>query len=111
MIFNDEQYAALAKYEAYFNDAVHASWCRYPGHDALVEIHTILREATTDRRRLNASCGTCNLNLIRDTGKLWLKDRKARLDAENERKAVELSEAAAKPVKRTKQTGKKKKAE
>lgn len=111
MIFNDEQFAALAKYEDYFKDAVNAAWCRYPGHDALVEIHSILRAATTDRRRLNASCGNCNLNLIRDTGKLWLKDRQERIDKANEKKAVELSDTEAKPVKKSRQTGKKKKTE
>lgn len=107
MTFNDEQFNALAKYEAYFTDAVNAGWCRYPGHEGLLEVHTILTKATNDRRRLNASCGKCNLSLMRDAGRLWFKDRQERIDAANDKKAVELTEAEAKPVKKSKQTGKK----
>lgn len=95
MTFNDEQFQALAKYEAYFTDAVNANWCRYPGHAGLLEVHTILTKATNDRRRLNASCGKCNLSLMRDAGRLWFKDRQERIDAQNEKKAVELTEQKA----------------
>ena len=107
MTFNDEQFNALAKYEAYFTDAVNANWCRYPGHEGLLEVHTILTKATNDRRRLNASCGKCNLSLMRDAGRLWFKDRQERIDAQNDKKAVELTETKAKTVKKSKQTGKK----
>ena len=107
MTFNDEQFQALAKYEAYFTDAVNANWCRYPGHAGLLEVHTILTKATNDRRRLNASCGKCNLSLMRDAGRLWFKDRQERIDAQNDKKAVELTETKAKTVKKSKQTGKK----
>lgn len=102
MTFNEEQFATLAKYESYFTDAVRASWCRYPGHAALVTVHTILKDATGDRRRLNTSCGVCTLNLMRDTGRLYFKDKEDRIAAENDRKAVELTQAKAKTRKKVK---------
>ena len=91
MKFNDEQFAALAKYEGYFEKAVKAAWCPYPGHAALEEVHAILRDVG-DRRRLNTSCSTCTLNLMRDAGRLYFKDKAERIAAENDRKAVELTE-------------------
>ena len=100
MTFNEEQFATLAKYESYFTDAVRASWCRYPGHAALVTVHTILKDATGDRRRLNTSCGVCTLNLMRDTGRLYFKDKEERIAAENDRRAVELTQAKAKTRKK-----------
>lgn len=100
MTFTEEQFQTLAKYEDYFRTAVEAAWCRYPGRAALETIHTILRDATGDRRRLNASCGVCTLNLVRDAGRLWFADKQARIDAENDRRAIELTQAAAKPRKK-----------
>ena len=102
MIFNDEQFAALAKYESYFTDAVRANWCRYPGRAALDEVHKILHDATGDNRRPNYTCGPCMLNLMRDTGKKYFADKEARIAAQNEAKAVELTEKKAKPRKKVK---------
>lgn len=100
MTFNDKQFQTLAKYEAYFKTAVEAAWCRYPGRDALVEVHAVLKDATGDRRRLNTSCGTCSLNLMRDAGRLFFADKQARIDAANDKKAVELTEKAARTRKK-----------
>ena len=100
MTFNEEQFQTLAKYEDYFRTAVEAAWCRYPGHAALTTVHAILKDATGDRRRLNTSCGVCTLNLMRDAGRLYFADKQARIDAENYRRAVELSQAEAKPRKK-----------
>ena len=102
MTFNDEQFQTLAKYEGYFTDAVRANWCRYPGHAALVTVHAILKDATGDRRRLNTSCGVCTLNLMRDAGRLYFSDKDARIAAENDKKAVELTEKKAKTRKKVK---------
>lgn len=102
MTFNEEQFQTLAKYESYFTDAVRANWCRYPGRDALVTIHAILRDATGDRRRLNASCGVCTLHLMRDTGRRYFADKEERIAAENDKKAVELSEKKARTRKKVK---------
>lgn len=100
MIFNEEQFQALAKYEEHFKTAVEARWARYLGRDALTEIYTILKAATGDRRRLNPGCSVCNLNLVRDAGLLYFKDAQARIDAENDKKAVELTAKAAKTRKK-----------
>ena len=100
MTFTDEQMAVLAKYEEHFDTAVHANWSRYPGRDALEAILSTLKAATGDRRRLNAACGVCYLNLLKDTGRLYFADKEARLAAANEKKAVELSEKKAKPKKK-----------
>lgn len=94
MKFNDEQFNALSKYESHFEKAVKAAWCPYPGHAALEEVHAILK-ATGDQRRLNTSCGVCTLNLMRDAGRLYFKDKAERIAAENDRKAVELTQAKA----------------
>ena len=102
MTFNDEQFQTLAKYEGYFTDAVRANWCRYPGHAALVTVHAILKDATGDRRRLNTSCGVCTLNLMRDAGRLYFADKDARIAADNDKKAVELTEKKAKTRKKVK---------
>ncbi|MBR1575868.1 MAG: hypothetical protein IJ654_05390 [Bacteroidales bacterium] len=100
MTFNEEQFQTLAKYEGYFKTAVEASWCRYPGRAALVTVHAILKDATGDRRRLNTSCGVCTLNLMRDAGRIYFADKQERIDAQNDRTAVELSQKAAKPRKK-----------
>lgn len=102
MTFNDEQFQTLSKYEGYFTDAVRANWCRYPGHAALVTVHAILKDATGDRRRLNTSCGVCTLNLMRDAGRLYFADKDARIAADNDKKAVELTEKKAKTRKKVK---------
>ena len=100
MTFNDEQMAVLAKYEQNFETATKTNWSRYPGRDALEEILATLKDATGDRRRLNAACGVCYLNLLKDTGRLYFADKEARIAAANEKKAVELSEKKAKPKKK-----------
>lgn len=102
MTFNEEQFQTLAKYEGYFTDAVRANWCRYPGHAALVAVHTILKDATGDRRRLNTTCGACSLRLMKDAGRLYFADKEARIAAENDKKAVELTEKKAKTRKKVK---------
>lgn len=99
MKFNDEQFKALSKYESHFEKAVKAAWCPYPGHAALEEVHAILK-ATGDQRRLNTSCGVCTLNLMRDAGRLYFKDKAERIDAENDKIAVELTQAKAKTRKK-----------
>jgi hypothetical protein len=102
MTFNDEQFAALAKYESYFTDAVNANWCRYPGRAALEEVHKILHDATGDNRRPNFTCGPCLLSLMKDTGKKYFKDKAERIAAQNETKAVELTEKKARTRKKVK---------
>lgn len=74
MILTDEQMTALAVYEPYFKTAVNGNWARHPGQAALQVIHGVYTGATGDRRRLNASCQSCILHLIKDCGELYYKE-------------------------------------
>lgn len=100
MTFTQEQFETLAQFEKYFKPAVEANWSPYPGAANLTTMHTILREATGDRRRPNFGCNVCQFNLVRDVARLYYKDREERLAAENDRVAVELTEKAARTRKK-----------
>ena len=90
MELSKEQLDALAPYESYMMTAVKSNWSRYPGRDALQEMHRILEEVTGRKRPLNVNCQSCVLNLLRDCGTIYFKAK--------ESKPVELSEADAAPV-------------
>ena len=90
MELSKEQLDALAPYESYMITAVKSNWSRYPGRDALQEMHRILEEVTGRKRPLNVNCQSCVLNLLRDCGTIYFKAKSA--------KEVELSTADAAPV-------------
>ena len=90
MELSKEQLDALAPYESYMMTAVKSNWSRYPGRDALQEMHRILEEVTGRKRPLNVNCQSCVLNLLRDCGTIYFKAK--------ESKPVELSEVDAVPV-------------
>ena len=90
MELSKEQLDALAPYESYMMTAVKSNWSRYPGRDALQEMHRILEEVTGRTRPLNVNCQSCVLNLLRDCGTMYFKAKSA--------KEVELSKADAAPV-------------
>ena len=90
MELSKEQLDALAPYESYMLTAVKSNWSRYPGRDALQEMHRILEEVTGRKRQLNVNCQSCVLNILRDCGTLYFKAKRA--------KEVELSEVDAAPV-------------
>lgn len=90
MELSKEQLDALAPYESYMMTAVKSNWSRYPGRDALQEMHRILEEVTGRTRPLNVNCQSCVLNLLRDCGTIYFKAKSA--------KEVKLSEADAVPV-------------
>ena len=94
MTFNDEEFEALAPYEKYFLTVTRSNYATYPGDAALTLIHETFTGATRDRRLLNKSCGDCVLNLLRDCGRIWLRDRDERLAAELAEKEAELKAAA-----------------
>lgn len=95
MKFTDEQFEALAPYEKYFDTAVHSSFASYPGDAALTLIHETYTAATRDRRRLNKSCGACIVNLLRDCGRVWLRDRDERAAAAKAREVAVSPEPAS----------------
>ena len=90
MELSKEQLDALAPYESYMMTAVKSNWSRYPGREALQEMHRILEEVTGRTRLLNVNCQSCVLNLLRDCGTIYFKEKSV--------KEVELSEADAAPV-------------
>ena len=90
MELSKEQLDALAPYESYMMTAVKSNWSRYPGREALQEMHRILEEVTGRTRPLNVNCQSCVLNLLRDCGTIYFKAKSV--------KEVELSEADAAPV-------------
>lgn len=90
MELSKEQLDALAPYESFMRTAVKSNWSRYPGRDALQEMHRILEEVTGRKRPLNVNCQSCVLNLLRDCGTIYFKAKSAR--------EVGLSETDAAPV-------------
>lgn len=90
MELSKEQLDALAPYESYMLTAVKSNWSRYPGRDALQEMHRILEEVTGRKRPLNVNCQSCVLNLLRDCGTIYFKA--------TESKPVELIDEDTVPV-------------
>ena len=90
MELSKEQLDALAPYESYMMTAVKSNWSRYPGRDALQEMHRILEEVTGRKRPLNVNCQSCVLNLLRDCGTIYFKAK--------ESKPVELVDEEITPV-------------
>ena len=84
------QIKILSAYEQHFETAVRSSWSRYPGVDALKQMHSILQEATGTKIPLNTNCQSCVLKLLQDCGRLYFESKNA--------KAVRLSGAEAAPV-------------
>lgn len=78
MELSKEQLDALAPYESYMMTAVKSNWSRYPGRDALQEMHRILEEVTGRTRPLNVNCQSCVLNLLRDFGTIYFKAKGAK---------------------------------
>ena len=90
MELSKEQLDALAPYESFMRTAVKSNWSRYPGRDALQEMHRILEEVTGRTRTLNVNCQSCVLNLLRDCGTIYFKAK--------ESKPVELIDKETAPV-------------
>lgn len=78
MELSKEQLDTLAPYESYMMTAVKSNWSRYPGRDALQEMHRILEEVTGKTRPLNVNCQSCVLNLLRDCGTLYFKAKESK---------------------------------
>lgn len=101
MKFTEEQFKALSAYEQKFHTAIIADWCRHPGLSGLRLIYDIYTTVTGDQRRFSDNCQHCIVSLMRDCGRLYFADkeeimtREAAIAAENDKKAVELSEQAA----------------
>lgn len=93
---NKEQLAVLEKYERFFNQAVGARYCSYPGQAGVTEMLSIWNEVTKENRTIRQGCSTCIFHLVVDLGTLYLA-QKAEMQKEAEKKALEKAakEAAA----------------
>ena len=95
-----EQLEVLSKWEANFRTAVEAQWSAPIPETARQTILNIWNIATGEGRKLQRGCSRCAFQLVRDMGQLYFAEKAAAIDAENDRKAVELSQADATPVKK-----------
>ena len=98
MTFTIEQLNILSSWEEHFRTAVKAQWARNPGRSAMRTIYDIYASATGDTRRFSDSCNHCILSLLIDCGKVYFKDKEELIARQNDAKAVELTQADAKPV-------------
>lgn len=87
MKFTEDQFYSLASYEKYFETAVNESFARYPGENTLKFILSIYNDVTFESRRVNTSCQSCVLNLLRDCGKLYFADKKEREETGKKKKS------------------------
>lgn len=72
---NKEQLAVLEKYERFFNQAVGARYCSYPGQAGVTEMLSIWNEVTKENRTIRQGCSTCIFHLVVDLGTLYLAQK------------------------------------
>lgn len=89
--FDENTLAVLAEYEDFFYKAINADWSPNPGHHALTEMQLAMEQFAGRTERLNESCNTCILRLIKEAGQKFYADREAVINAANDKKAVEMS--------------------
>ena len=92
---NKEQLAVLEKYERFFNQAVGARYCSYPGQAGVTEMLSIWNEVTKENRTIRQGCSTCIFHLVVDLGTLYLA-QKAEMQKEAEKAAEEANQAEGK---------------
>ena len=66
-----EQAQILAPYEKYFGMVHRASYCIYPGEQALQTMRDVWEQATGQKRQWHGGCPECIMNLVRDLGTLY----------------------------------------
>ena len=66
-----EQAQRLAQYEKYFGMVHRASYCTYPGEQALQAMRDTWEEVTGQKRQWHGGCPECIMNLVRDLGTLY----------------------------------------
>lgn len=78
MNYSDENFELLKPYEPYFLTAVRSSWARNIGSTMLESLRRIFEETSGHPYPLRGSCGTCQLHLLQDAGKLYFQDKEER---------------------------------
>ena len=95
----DEQFQALAKYEATFDQALHKGRAPYPGR-AVIESFLAVIRTSNPRYKTNLNCGVCVLHLVQDAGRMYFgeKQDRERLAAKQKAETIEAP-APEKPKK------------
>lgn len=96
----DEQFQALAKYEATFDQALHKGRAPYPGR-AVIESFLAVMRSTNPRYKTNLNCGICVLHLVQDVGRRYFGEKQDREKAAREAQAVAEETPAPEKPKRT----------
>ena len=92
---NKEQFHTLEKYERFFNQAVGARYCSYPGVTGVSEMLGIWNEVTGEGRKIRQGCSTCIFHLVVDLGTLYLAQKaEMQKEAEKAAEAKRLKEEA-----------------
>lgn len=73
--FTPEQMAQLAAFERYFDQAINARFCSYPGRHNIDTMLALWNEATDSKRTLRMGCGDCLFHLVADLGTLYYAQR------------------------------------
>lgn len=72
-----EQLSALEKYERFFDQAIGARYCSYPGQGGVDEMLSIWNELTGEGRHIRGGCSTCIFHLVMDLGTIYYAQKKA----------------------------------
>lgn len=90
----DEQFQALAKYEATFDQALHKGRAPYPGR-AVIESFLAVMRSTNPRYKTNLNCGICVLHLVQDVGRRYFGEKQDREKAAREDQAAQEAQVVA----------------
>ena len=87
----DEQFQALAKYEATFDQALHKGRAPYPGR-AVIESFLAVMRSSNPRYKTNLNCGICVLHLVQDVGRRYFGEKQDRERIAQEKAATEAEQ-------------------
>jgi len=93
MIYNDQQFEALAKFEDAFVSAIESNYASNPPGTEQLKLIRATYIAATGARNVpeDYGCSTCVIRLLRKAGRLWFEDRDARIAAAKDAEAAKLS--------------------
>lgn len=87
----DEQFQALAPYEAILDDSLKKGRAKYPGRSVIEMFLSVIR-STNPRYKTNLNCGVCVLHLVQDVARMYFghkQDLERKAQKEDEVKADE----------------------
>ena len=89
----DEQFQALAPYEAILDDSLKKGRAKYPGRSVIEMFLSVIR-STNPRYKTNLNCGICVLHLVQDVGRRYFGEKQDREKAAREKAAMEAQAVA-----------------